>query len=300
MREFLRSKSALRAQPPTLIVVLGGVTMAMLLLDLHGSLRWLGATLVASLLPIVWWAALSSRRALMRASAELVSANLQHLRELNALQGALAHELNNPLASIKMLAGLMALEPEKGPERLEKLLATVLRMQGLIQELLSFSRPLTPLVLQPSDLGLLASEVVDHLQVLATPKKLAVHVETERAIEMACDRDKVKQILMCLLHNAIDASPEGDWIAVRITRSSDGARLSVIDNGPGVEPGELARIVESGVTTKPDASGLGLTLARTLAQQHGGSLQVENRDGHGFAAHVQLPRSVEVAGSGQA
>jgi signal transduction histidine kinase len=293
MRAWVQATTKrLRPIEPLVVGVLGFVTLLIIAFGLYGWMRWLGVGVVLVLLLLMERQAKAIHDSSLRACEEAVNANVQRVRELSSLQGSLAHELNNPLAAIKGLAGLMALSPEKSAERLEKLQGAVVRMQRVIEEMLSFSRPLTPLVVAPADLRALAEEVSETYRALAEQKRIELVVEPGAPLEVACDRDKVKQTLMSLVHNAVDASPEGEQIALTLTRDGKRVRVSVLDRGPGVPPHQLTRIVEPGVTTKADGSGLGLTIARALVQQHGGTLTVENRKQGGFAAHVELPLSL--------
>jgi signal transduction histidine kinase len=283
-----------RLRPIETIVVrvLGIVTLSIVALGLHDWMCWLGVPTVLALLVLFARQTTALRRSSLRASEEAIDANLKRVRELSSLQGTLAHRLNNPLAVIKGLAGLMALDPERSHERLEKLQGAVVNMQQVIEDILSLERPLTPLEMTRVDLRALADEVGETYRPLAERKDLELVVEPGPPLELDGDRDKLKHALMNLVHNAVDASPAGEQIALTLTRSGQRARISVLDRGPGVPPHQLVRIVEPGVTTKSDGCGLGLTIARALVQQHGGMLRLENRKHGGFAAHAELPLSL--------
>jgi signal transduction histidine kinase len=96
-------------------------------------------------------------------------------------------------------------------------------------------------------------------------------------------------MLINLMLNAIEASPPGTTIEVMATRDRERVRISVLDRGPGLDGDMLSRAPELGVSTKPDGLGLGLTIARLLARQHCGTLELRNRDGGGLVAEIQLP-----------
>ena len=228
-------------------------------------------------------------RTSLDARDELLRAYDERLRELNRLQEALAHELKNPLASIKGLACLMQLEPARSPERLDVLRREVTRMQQILDEMLSFSRPLTPMRPQPTCVQTLIGAVVRLHEGVAAHKQLTLDTSLAERVEVFGDPQKLKQLLMNLLLNAIEASPTG--ATVELTARRDGARLrvQVLDRGPGLDAELLARAIEPGVTTKVEGAGLGLTIVRALAFQHGGALTLRNRDGGGLAAEVELP-----------
>lgn len=226
---------------------------------------------------------------------ELLVAHRTHARELEALSAEIAHELKNPLATVKGLTQLMSREPSKpqSAERLQVLTAEVARMQGILEEFLNFSRPLVPLTVSSVDLVALCDEALALHEGLAAEHGVRLERRGSEPVSVACDPRKVKQVLMNLLHNALEASPPGSRVTVSVEATPSGdARVVVQDEGSGLAPEVNGRAFDAGVTTKARGSGLGLTVARALARQHGGEVTLENGAKGGCVAAVLLPREL--------
>jgi signal transduction histidine kinase len=224
----------------------------------------------------------------LAARAEALELYQERLRELTVLTGQIAHELKNPLASIKGLAQLMRVESAKNPRRLEVLESEVERMQGILEEFLNFSRPLLPLAQTEVDVSELCRDVVGLHEGLAADRRLTLTAPDER-LRVFCDARKVKQIVVNLVQNALDASAAGGEVRVSIDRREGHAAIQVLDRGQGLNGEQQARAFDLGFTSKARGSGLGLTIVRMLAEQHRGSARLYNREGGGCIAEVLLP-----------
>ncbi len=234
----------------------------------------------------------------LQARDESLKTQAERGRDLTALAGEIAHELKNPMASVKGLAALLTKDlPEgKGAERVGVLRREIDRMQEILDEFLNFSRPLVPLSLAEADLSALSQEVAALHEGLCRDKGIGIQVRG-RCPEVRCDSRKVKQVLINLVQNAIEASRAGGTVEIELAESVLGVRLDVMDRGPGLSAELAQRLFAPGVTTKQRGSGLGLTIARALARQHGGEVTLEARDGGGCVAALTLPREPRAVGA---
>ena len=232
----------------------------------------------------------------LEARHEVLCTHQERVHELAALSGEIAHELKNPLASIKGLSALLAQDAPSGKpaERIAVLRREVDRMQAILEEFLNFSRPLVPLAIETVDVRALLDEVAEMHEGLAHEKNVPIIVRAN-AESVRCDPRKLKQAIINLVQNALEASPAGAAVEIEAEGAQPGSEVSlrVLDRGAGIEAGLRDKVFEPGVTTKARGSGLGLTIARALLRQHGGDLALLPREGGGCVAAMRLPR-VEV------
>jgi signal transduction histidine kinase len=264
---------------------------------------WTKAGLMAVLMSVIGVVAHRVRRALqeqvergmaMRQAA--VDELHQRNREILSASRTLAHELKNPLASVQGLAQLMARGVEPGSklgERLSVLQREVARMGAVLEGFRSFTRPLSGLRLARVDLAALARGVIDLHEGLAVRRDIHLQLAAEPAW-IECDPSKIRQALINLLQNAIEASPPGGRVVMRVgpwlaSAGPDGARLEIQDEGPGLSAEARDHLFEPGFTTKPEGSGIGLPLARSIAAQHGGTFVLSEAAAGGGLAVLVLP-----------
>jgi two-component system sensor histidine kinase HydH len=224
-----------------------------------------------------------------------LASRAEQTRALTTLSGEIAHELKNPLASVKGLAALIERGELSGKsaERMQVLRREVDRMQEILEEFLNFSRPLVPLDLRVVELRELVDHVVDLHEGVAMERR--VRLLADGHARLRCDPRKVEQVLLNLVQNALEVAPSGSTIEIDLHELDNRAQIAIRDAGPGLSDELRGRVFEAGVTGKSDGSGLGLTIARALARQHGGELELGDRRDRlrGCEAILTLPNSTQ-------
>lgn len=229
--------------------------------------------------------------ALHRAHEDMVAQALERARSLEQVGSNVAHELKNPLAAIKGLVQLVARAQsadEKMKERLAVVEKEVGRMEVILREYLSFSRPLEDLKPQPLDLSTLAGEVLAVLEARAQSGGVKLAVRGGASVQG--DPRRLREALLNLAANALEATPSGGEVSIEIAPSECGAQLRVCDTGRGMPPEIAARVGTPFFTTRESGTGLGVTLARAVFVQHGGGLSYESAPGKGTVATATLAR----------
>jgi signal transduction histidine kinase len=219
----------------------------------------------------------------------------ERLSQLGNLAATVAHEIRNPLNSISI--GLQRLKAEFRPTEdqeqylrfIELMRGEVQRLNSIVEEFLSLARPLE---LKPE--AVKVEEVLQELALLAAndadPAKVRIQVVTPDPLPpLRADRNYLKQLLLNLILNGIQAMPDGGTLTLEARPSSDGLVLGVADTGIGMPPEVLERVFEPYFTTKSNGSGLGLAIARRIAEAHGGTIEIKSHPGQGSRFQITLP-----------
>jgi signal transduction histidine kinase len=242
-------------------------------------------------------AALTDAHAAARAAAagagdDVVASAAARASALEAMGAKVAHEVRNPLSAIRGLVEVLAEKnsDERDAKRLGVVLGEVERIDEILRGYLALARPLEQIDPRPSDVGQLAREVAAVIEARAERAGVTVAVEAGPAMA-SVDPRRIKEALLNLLLNAIDATPAGGQVALRAGATSDGVVLSVEDSGPGMPPEQLAGTGTPWSSHRDGGTGLGLALVRQAAQQHGGTLALDSAPGRGTTARLILPRA---------
>jgi len=221
----------------------------------------------------------------------------ERLAAVGELAAGVAHEVNNPLASIKSFAQLLAREAagEAQREALEIIIEESTRIAGIVGELLSFARQHGAGGREPVSLSAVADRVLTIQRYALETAGIEVRRDFDASLSPVMgEPGALHQVVLNLVVNAEQAlaTATGSRVLILRTReSTEGVVLSVVDNGPGIPRDRLKHIFDSYHTTKPAGTGLGLGISAGIVRDHGGQLWAESEEGRGTAFFVQLPRA---------
>ena len=213
---------------------------------------------------------------------------------LGTMLSGVAHELNNPLSNISTSCQILLeehkdLPPDMCHDLLAQIDGEVLRAQRIVSTLLDFARE-KQYDRQPTPARQLVDEVLQLTRSL-TPPDATITTDIGEALLVDVDRQRFQQVLINLLQNAADVIGPGGRIHIDARRESNGTRISVADNGPGISPEDLPRIFDPFFSTKAvgKGTGLGLFIVHEIIGQHGGTVSVDSQPGQGTRFSIHIP-----------
>lgn len=221
----------------------------------------------------------------------------EKLAAIGDLAAGVAHEIRNPLSSIKGIASYYKAKFADGSE--DKEMAGVMieetdRLNRVISELLEFARP-SKLNLKLSDLNELLKHSARLIQQEATAKNIQIHLNlTPDAVEAEVDPDRLTQCFLNLYLNALQAMKNGGQLAiVSATRVDSSVSIDIRDNGSGISTDDLSKIFDPYFTTKPKGTGLGLAIVHKIIEAHHGQIKARSIIGQGTVFSIILPLKTE-------
>ncbi len=208
--------------------------------------------------------------------------------ERETLLAGIAHEVRNPLGALDLFAGLLSEELAGKPEasHVARIRAELASLSKVVEEFLDYAR-VRPPVRERVDLAILLGEVQDLVQPLATDRRVSLVVEG--AGEARADREQLRRAAVNLVRNAVEAAPAASLVEIAAGGTGAEAVIEVRDRGAGLGAEARASLFRPFFTTKEKGTGLGLALAKKVADAHGGTLALDPREGGGTVARLALP-----------
>ena len=229
-------------------------------------------------------------RNLQQSRDKLIQA--ERLATAGKMSASFAHEIRNPLSSMRMLSQLLMQKPEMSAEQrqsLQYILEEIERIDNIVKGLMDFARPTT--------LNLAEQPLVPTLQaVLSLMEANLTHHQIRLVLEFApdlpdlqFDSDKIKQAFMNVVLNAMEAMPQGGTLSVTIFKLEDGISIKVTDTGVGIPEADIEHLFEPFFSRKDKGTGLGLANVKRILEEHGGTVEIENALDEGATVSMWLP-----------
>ncbi|MDQ7053735.1 MAG: PAS domain S-box protein, partial [candidate division KSB1 bacterium] len=222
----------------------------------------------------------------------------ERLATIGQMAAKVAHEIRNPLSSIMLNAELLGDEirmagdaiSEDAEVLLKSIISEVDRVAKLTEDYLQFSR-LPDADPQPGDLINLIQEVVEFIEPEASSRGIQIVSEYEtNALELVFDAQQMRQVLMNILKNALEAMRRGGILTVRVQDSRKKVLIAISDTGDGIPEKLQDKIFQPFYTTKDMGTGLGLAISQQVIQEHGGNIEFESEPGKGTTFYLHLPK----------
>jgi signal transduction histidine kinase len=228
--------------------------------------------------------------------------------DLVRLADGLAHEIKNPLSTMSINLALLQEDWERGVgkgatrspreerslKRIKTLQREVERLEHILEDFLHYARG-GVVNRRPEDLARIVRELLEFVEPEDERSGIRHHVDLPIGLPLVMvDEARIKQAILNLLVNARQAMPEGGELLVRLRRIRSQVELSITDTGVGMAPEKLARCFEEYWSDKPGGTGLGLSTARRIIEEHGGSITALSEEGRGSSFSALLPLAVEL------
>jgi signal transduction histidine kinase len=234
------------------------------------------------------------------ARAVAVERSLAHTEKLAAigeLAARIAHEIRNPVTAARSLAQQLGREPDSplNSEHAQIIVTELERVERQVRALLRFARRET-IDLAPVDVAGLVRATIADLKDRLHAAGIRVEEDLHTGVIAYVDRERLRQVLLNLLENAVEALADQNtaikWIRVGVRAIDGNAEISVTDGGPGVPADALPRLFEPFFSLKATGTGLGLAIARRTVEAHGGRIHAERAAAGGLTVRITLPQSV--------
>ena len=218
----------------------------------------------------------------------------EKLSAMGALASGIAHEIRNPLNAINIIVQRFQyeFEPTDGGEEYRHLAKTVRsevqRVNQIVTQFLEFAKP-PKLDRRKSNISLLCKETLDVVRSQAQVNRITIDTKIKDPIEIQIDSERMKQVLLNLYQNAIEAMPDGGVLSVSLEKEAKQVFIHISDTGTGIQPEIRDKIFNLYFTTKSSGTGFGLSLVQQIIQEHDGEIFLSSTSGQGTTFTIELP-----------
>jgi signal transduction histidine kinase len=224
-------------------------------------------------------------------------ARMDRLASLGRMSAGIAHEVRNPLTGVSLLLDELhdrLLGQQADQMLIRRALEEIERLESLVSQMLRFSAARPPKL----NIGRIDEVLHDSIFLLRNQcQRQQVRIVeniAENLPELMLDSDRIKQVILNLMNNALDAMPDGGVLTINAEFQGDDILITLVDSGEGISADQLPLVFEPFFTTKGQGTGLGLSICHSIITEHGGDIQIDSRLGQGAHVQITLPITADV------
>ncbi len=233
---------------------------------------------------------------LFRKSNEKYKDRFDAKNDISAWAGALAHEIRNPLNTMKINLQLLEEEWQEGNASTEKvqkrfivLNKEIIRLEQILNSFLRYARLPKP-NFERNNVSVLINELLDFTEPEAQQLNIRINKIIENNLpETYLDSQQIKQALLNIIINAYQSMPDGGDLIIKASKADSNIKIEIIDSGEGIPPESIDRLFDLFYSTKENGTGLGLSIAKRIVDLHNGEISVQSQEGKGSNFTVILP-----------
>jgi signal transduction histidine kinase len=216
----------------------------------------------------------------------------EKLAVVGELAAGVAHEIRNPLTSIKGFLQLADQNEEFDPNYVQIMLSEISRIESIVSEYLSLAKPNQNAPKSLQHMHTLVRNVITLFESQTNLRNITIHSELDDSYQIMCNPNELKQVLINIFQNAIEAiGSNGDIFISLKNVFEEGVEITFTDNGCGIEEERLKKIGEPFFSTKEKGTGLGLLTSNRIIEKHGGTIEITSEVNKGTEVKVYLPTS---------
>jgi signal transduction histidine kinase len=216
----------------------------------------------------------------------------EKLAVVGELAAGVAHEIRNPLTSIKGFIQLANQQGEFNPHHVQIMLSEISRMESIVSEYLSLAKPNQNSPKSLQNIDTLVRNVITLFESQTNLKNIMIHSKLDHSYQIMCNPNEIKQVLINIFQNAIEAIGSNGDIFISVKNIfEDGVEIIIIDNGCGIEEERLKKIGEPFFSTKEKGTGLGLLTSNRIIEKHNGTIKINSEVNKGTEVRIFLPTS---------
>lgn len=219
------------------------------------------------------------------------SSHNEKLAFIGRIATGVTHEIKNPLTSLKGFVQLQEVEQKYNPKYSKIMLQELDRLNIIVNDLMVLGKP-QAVKLKPLDLHECITYVVDLFQQEAENKYISIYTHYDEQVQVLGEDGRIKQVLLNILKNAIEAMPDGGEIRIKLFKDQEWTTVQIIDRGIGIPQKDIPNLEKAFYSTKENGTGLGLMVSYKIIEEHGGKIRIDSEVGVGTTFSLCFPTPI--------